>query len=108
MGEEVDVRRANNAGVAGSGRCRDGATLSEEVTPYATRARWRPEPLALSLMLETVVDRGSVSVGREGEERASGETANGADSELPARLFEPIFARSSETGKEKKRKMKKA
>jgi len=78
---EVEVERA---------RCRDGATLNKEFTPYATRARWRADSFEESMSLGT--DGGMVAL----EERVLGETARDASGFNPF-AFAPMLVRSTET-----------
>lgn len=72
-------------------RCRDGATLNEEFTPYATRARWRADSFVESM-----------SVGTDGVgmtalvERVLGETERDASGFNPFALA-PMLERSNET-----------
>jgi len=74
-------------------RCRDGATLNEEFTPHATRARWRADSFVESISVGT--DGIGVTVLALGE-RVSGETARDASGFNPF-AFAPMLERSNET-----------
>jgi len=75
-------------------RCRDGATLNEEFTPYATRARWRTDSFVESISVGTDWEEGMTSLGLE--DRVLGETARDASGFNPF-AFAPMLERSNET-----------
>lgn len=75
-------------------RCRDEATLNEEFTPYATRARWRTDSFVESMPVGTDCGGEMTSLGLE--DKVLGETARDASGFNPFALA-PMLERSNET-----------